>query len=139
MRALVATLAVLASQAGDPSCETQGRAGYDCHVDTRGLRHENGLVVDVVTHWCDPAPRRLAFTAWIEARRGAGDEWVQVGRSATQFIPAGPKGKKLRVEGGRCQPDVEYSTAWSSEGVDSKGVPFRVKPDSDLFGTTGLC
>ncbi len=140
MRASLALAAVLASQAGDTSCDTAARsAGYDCHVDTRGLRNENGLVVDIVTNWCNEKPQRQAFTVWIEARPGPDERWEQVGRSAINFSTPGLKGSKTRVEGGRCQPDIEYSVAWQAEGVTAEGVPYDLHPDSDLFGTTGLC
>lgn len=134
------TLAVvLASQAGDASCQGTSGSGYDCHVRARGLRNESGLVVDVLTHWCDPKPDRQTFTAWIVARPGPGRDGEQVGREATQFIPAGPKGKKLRVEGGKCQADVEYATAWESEGVAARGVAFKEASGSDLYWVSGLC
>lgn len=32
------------------------------------MQVENGIVVDVVTHWCDKAPLQQTFSAWINAR-----------------------------------------------------------------------
>lgn len=137
--ALLSALVVLAAQAGDAACQATTGSGYDCHVRARGLRNESGLVVDVLTHWCDPTPRRQTFTAWIVARPGPDREGEPVGRSATEFIPAGPKSKKLRVEGGRCQADVQYATAWQSVGVDARGVEFRQASDDDLYWISDLC
>ncbi|MGH3922752.1 MAG: hypothetical protein ACRDTT_07780, partial [Pseudonocardiaceae bacterium] len=130
---------VLATQAGDASCQDVSRSGYNCHIDTRGLRNENGLVVDVVTNRCDVPPRRQSLTIWIEARPGPGQEWKQVGRSVSDFRTPGPRGLANQVEGGMCQPDVEYSTSWKAEGVAPDGTPFDEEPDGDWFGTGGLC
>jgi hypothetical protein len=69
-----AVAVLLASQAGDASCQDTGTgdasraAAYECHVDTRGLRNESGTVTDVLSHWCDPTPLHQKFMAWIEAR-----------------------------------------------------------------------
>ena len=137
---MLTTLVVLASNGGDASCSDAARiAAYDCHVDTRGLRNEDGLVVDVVTNWCSTPPQQQTFTIWIEARPGPGDQWVQVGRSVIDFRVPGPAGLTNQVEGGRCQPDIEYSTTWQAEGVSADGVPYDTEPDGDWFGTTGLC
>ena len=103
-----------------------------------GMR-EDGVVVDVVTNWCSGPPQRQTFTIWIEARREPGEQWVQVGRSVIDFRVPGPKGLTNRVEGGRCQPGIEYSTTWQAEGVIAEGVPYDTEPDGDWFGTTGLC
>lgn len=133
---------VLATQTGDASCQddTARSVAYDCHVDARGLRNENGLVVDLVSHWCDPTPQTEKFAVWIEARPGPLRDSEPVGRTSMHLIP--PKlgtTVRTRVEGGRCQPDVEYATAWSATGVDSNGAPFDTGSGNDLYWTWGLC
>lgn len=136
---MVAALAVVASQVQDNSCTTAPSSDFDCHVSSDGLHTESGLVVDVLTYWCDPKPQRQTFTGWIDARPGSDRKWELAGREATQFIPAGPKPKKLRVEGGRCQPDVEYGTMWRSEGVASDGREFDETPSFHIFTRDDLC
>lgn len=140
MRTIAATAVVLASQVQDSSCSSDTtRLGWECHVNSRGLQNENGLVVDVLTYWCDQPPRQQTFTGWIDARPGPDRDWEQAGRTSIQLIPAGPKPKNLRVEAGRCQPDVEYGTMWRSEGVTADGRPFDVTPDSHVFTRDDLC
>lgn len=134
-------LAVLMSQAGDASCGTaSSRSGYDCHVDARGLRNEHGRVVDVVEHWCSAPPQRQKFMVWVEARPGPLRDSEQVGRTSLELIPP-REGRTVttRVEGGRCQPDVEYATAWRANGVSSGGASFEVGSGSALYWVVGLC
>lgn len=128
-----------ASQVQDNACAPAPGESFACHVSSRGLRNENGLVVDVLTYWCDPTPRTQQFTGWIDARPGIGRAWERAGREATQFIPAGRKLKDLRVEGGRCQPDVEYATMWHSEGITTAGLPFDETPGRHIFTRDDLC
>lgn len=135
-------LLVLAAQTGDSSCQGDATrsVAYNCHVDARGLRNENGVVVDLVSHWCDPAPRTEKFMVWIEARPGPLRDSEPVGRMSMQLMPPElGRTVQTRVNGGRCQPDVEYATAWSATGADSTGVPFEAGSGNDLYWTWGLC
>lgn len=139
MRVIAAAAAILLSQVQDNSCATAPSTGFNCHVSSRGLQNENGLVTDVLYYWCKPPPQEQQFIGWIDARPGIGQEWNPAGREATQFIPAGTTLKELRVEGGRCQPDVEYGTMWRSEGVAADGRPFDETPKRHIFTKDDLC
>lgn len=137
-RTMLAALVVLASNAGDQSCEAAG--GYDCHVETRGLEVEAGRVTDVVTNSCAAGrePRSQTFLAWIETRRNSSDKWLVASRSGVSYgLPDPAEPHHLRD--GRCQPDIEYGTAWRAQGTDHNGVAFDTGIMRRLFGATGLC
>lgn len=138
---VTALLLVLAAQTASGGCQDTGAPGYSCHVSTRGLQVENGRVTDVVTNWCEAGlgPQRQTFITWIETRRHRADDWLVASRSGVSDGIPGPTGQTHDLRDGRCQPDIEYGTAWRAHGIDHEGVPFDTGIVRALFATTGLC
>lgn len=138
----LAAVVILASGAGDTSCEAaEGGGGSpftspECVTDTRGIAVSNsGTIQDIVTARCGPTlPQEHTLEAWLEYRDGG--EYRQVGshRSRTEIPDAA--GVSLRVstacESGR------YRTGWRAYGVSSNGTPFDLT-DHDFFSTPIDC
>lgn len=143
VRALFAAAVVVASQAGDASCEDIGSIGYSCHVRRDGPKvDEKGRVVATVRHYCDPGlePQDQDFYTWIEIRRSDADKWIAVGNTGVEHRPPRPEKPDIyELRDGRCQADIEYGVAYRTLGVDHDGVAFDTGIKRDLVAVTTLC
>lgn len=142
MHAVAAGVIVLASQAGDASCEDLGSIGYSCHVNIDGPSlSETGRVVAVVENRCDEGlgPQSQDFYTWIETRRSPDDRWLVIGKNGNEHRPPPAGGDTYRLRDGRCQADIEYGVAWRARGADHNGVPFDTEIKRKRFGRTDLC
>lgn len=133
---LLAVAVVLASQAGDSSCQTTPKA---CQIDTRGIRVEQGIVTDVLTAICDPMPRTHRLDGWIEYRAVPGDQWRVVGSKRTDHTRPDAEGFQMPLSAGRCIPG-DYRAAWQATGIgpDPGERPFNYT-DGDVWATPLDC
>lgn len=136
------TLAVLATQAGDSSCQASGDPVRTqvCHVDTRGVRVESDgtLVADVITARCQIPPREHKLEAWLEYRSGIWGDWTRPRMPNVLRGVPDAEGRPVRVEL-PCKPGY-YRAAWRATGRGPAlpdhpaGIPFD-HLDGD-FGST---
>ncbi|MGH3912197.1 MAG: hypothetical protein ACRDTC_02105 [Pseudonocardiaceae bacterium] len=90
-------------------------------------------------NWCEVGLERQTFITRIETRRSHSDEWIVTGQSGISHAVPALAGMQYRVRDGRCQSDIEYSTAWRAYGTDRNGLEFDTGTVRRVLGTTGLC
>lgn len=124
MHSLAALVVVIATNVGDGGCEGGGPGQHlACQVDTRGIRNENGLVVDVITPSCDTPPLEHNFETWLSYRQEPGDNWMQPAVPSRLFKIPGPTGYPQRVQL-PCKPGY-YRAEWHAWG---RGSPLDNAP-----------
>lgn len=125
--AVAAAAVVLASQAGDASCNV---TPWACREDTRGIRVEQGVVTDVITVTCDePRPRTHTLDAWIEYSSDSDEKWRRAGEVETTSAIPDADGLPLHIEAWECVSG-QYRAAWRVNGTSGD-------PGETLFSRKG--
>lgn len=132
---LAAVTMILATNAGDTACQGTGMSyGSPCQLDTRGIRVEQGQVVDVVTVRCNPTPGAFRASVRLEYSDNAGEPWDPLHPPRTIRTVPDAEGFSMGVTGGACRPGY-WRTAWRLRGVDDMGHEFDGGWDHDQGAT----
>lgn len=124
MMSLASVTMIVAANAGDTACQGTGMSyGSPCQLDTRGIRVEQGQVIDVVTVRCHPPPGAFRAPVRLEYSDSGAEPWDPLHPPRVLRTVPDAECYSARVTGGACKPGY-WRTAWRLRGVDDAGHEF---------------
>lgn len=131
IHAVIATVLILASNAGDGGCANV--TPWACDEDTRGIRVVNGEVTDVIVVTCDPPPRTHTLRAWIDYRPPGG-AWGRAGNEEVSHKKPEPR-LELPIGAWDCKPG-QYRASWEVSGTSgNQAETLFSRTGHDFWGT----